>query len=54
MKTAAKLATNVTDPFDLDDRGFLVGYRFLGMIRRKPRRLSKRVVKVVVKRLKKA
>ncbi len=39
------------DPFDLDDRGFMVGYRFLGTIRRKSRRISKRTGKVVAKRV---
>ena len=49
MKTAAKPASHVTDPFDLDDRGFLIGYRFLGTLRRKPRRISARSAKKVAK-----
>jgi len=51
MKTATKPAPKVMDPFDLDDRGFMVGYRFLGTIRRKSRRISKRTGKVVAKRV---
>lgn len=50
MKTAAKPASNVIDPFDLDDRGFLIGYRFLGTLRRKPRRISARPAKKLAKR----
>ena len=49
MKTTAKPATHVTDPFDLDDRGFLIGYRFLGTLRRKSRRISAQTAKKVAK-----
>ncbi len=41
MKATCRKTSQAKDPFDLDERGFLIGYRFLGIIFRKSRRITK-------------
>jgi len=45
MKAAVRKPSQMEDPFDIDDRKFLVGYRFLGILPRKSRRVAKTVAK---------
>jgi hypothetical protein len=59
MKAAVRKPSEMEDPFEIDDGKFLIGYRFLGILPRKSRRVAKTVAKrksktsVASKRLKK-